>query len=113
LSVVCCLLSVVCCLLSVVCCLLSVVCCLLSVVCCLLSSLRIETVVLSVWLFFGEYLSLGEVLVVQFYLSMLSTIVCLFPVSRDGIDFWGVSCILAISQPDGSFIHVFLFASVS
>jgi hypothetical protein len=51
-------------------------CCLLSVVCCLLSSLRIETIVLSVWFFSGEYLSPEEVLVVQFYLSMLSTIQC-------------------------------------
>ena len=50
----------------------------MSIVCFLLSSLRIEIVLLSVLLFFGEYLSLEEVLAVQFYLSMLSTILWLF-----------------------------------
>jgi len=102
--------SVYCPLLSVVSCQLSVVCSPLSIDCCLLSSLRIETVVLSGWLFSGEYLSLGEVFAVQFYLSILSTILCLLCVSGDGVGFWGVSCIKAISWPDGSFVCSFLFA---
>jgi hypothetical protein len=33
---------------------------------------------------------------------------CYFCVSGDGVGFWGVSCITAISRPDGSFVRGFV-----
>jgi hypothetical protein len=69
----------------------------------------------------GEVLSVVVSFVVSFIdfppgaavLSWLSTarfLVCLFCVSGDGVGFWGVSCVTAISRPDGSFVCGSLFA---
>jgi hypothetical protein len=38
--------------------------------------------------------------------------ICYLCVSGDGVGFWGVSFITAISRPDGSFVRGCLFASL-
>ena len=47
----------------------------------------------------------------QFYLCWALPAVTLYVylcVSGDGVGFWGISCITAISRPDGSFVRGFV-----